>query len=98
LDEEMVELGWLGKSQLADRFGPLFAEMVFSAEAGLFPEPVPTSFGVAVVEVLDHEVRPLDQADQEERRVELFDRWLADLREEGDIENLWEANMVPRGL
>lgn len=98
LDREMIDIGWLGKSQLADRFGALFAEMVFTAEIGLFKEPVPTSFGVAVVEVLEREVRQLDESEQAERRVDLFDQWLEDVREEGDIEDLWEASMVPSGL
>jgi parvulin-like peptidyl-prolyl isomerase len=98
LNEELFDAGWFGKGQLADRFGPVFSEMVFTAEAGLLTEPVPTSFGVAVVDVLGHEVRSLDETEQEQRRSELFQKRLDEIREEADIQDLWEASMVPRRM
>lgn len=95
LEAELFDAGWYGKSQLARDFGPLGAEMLFNAELGLFPEPVPTEFGVAIVELLDHQVRPLDQDEQESRRQEAFQEWLDAAREEGDIEEHWDKSMIP---
>jgi hypothetical protein len=83
---------------MADQFGALFAEMVFEAEIGLFPEPVPTTYGPAVVQILEREVRTLDEAEREERRRQQFQQWLDDIQTEGDIQNQWEPNMIPTGL
>jgi peptidyl-prolyl cis-trans isomerase D len=93
--EEMFEPGWYGKSELADQFGALFAEIVFSSEIGLLPDPVPTDFGVAVVEVLERQVRSLDEAAQNDRRTQLFEDRLAEIKTEADIQNKWDASMVP---
>ncbi len=95
LESELYEAGWYGKDQMADQFGPLFAEMLFSAEIGLFTEPVPTTFGVAVVEVLDHQVRQLDESEQENRRLDAFQKWLDEIRAEGDIQEFWTPSMIP---
>jgi parvulin-like peptidyl-prolyl isomerase len=95
MDQELFDAGWYGKSQLASQFGMLFAEMIFEAESGLLTEPVPTDFGVAIVEVLRHEIRPLDEAEKQSRRQELFGVWLDQIQEEGDIQDQWEPNMIP---
>ncbi|MBL7199370.1 MAG: peptidylprolyl isomerase [Anaerolineae bacterium] len=98
LDEEMFDAGWTGRKELADRFGPLFAEMVFVSEPGLIADPVPTSFGAAVVDVLGRELRSLDEAEQEQRRSELFQSWLDEVRTEANVQDMWDANMVPRSM
>jgi peptidyl-prolyl cis-trans isomerase D len=95
MEQELFDAGWYGKSQLASQYGMLFAEMVFEAEIGLLTEPVPTDFGVAIVEVLGHEVRPLDEAEKQNRRQELFGEWLDQVQEEGDIQDRWEPSMIP---
>ena len=95
LDSEMFEVGWYGKAQMSQQFGALFAEMLFGAEIGLLPDPVPTSFGVAIVETLAREVRTLDAAEQESRRQEGFQTWLDEIRKEGDIVDQWEPSMIP---
>jgi parvulin-like peptidyl-prolyl isomerase len=98
LSEEMIEAGWQGKKQIADRFGDQFAEVVFNVESGLFSDPVPADFGVAVVEVLGRQVRPLDEIEQDQRRADLFQSRLDEIRQEGDIQDLWEASMIPRRM
>ena len=94
----MTDAGWYGKSELAERFGPLFAEILFESEIGLLAEPVPTDFGVAIVELLERAVRPLDEMDQEAKRTALFEQRLTELREQADIEDKWDLSMVPAGL
>jgi parvulin-like peptidyl-prolyl isomerase len=95
LEEAMFDAGWYGREELSSQFGPLFAEIVFQAETGLHPEPVPTNFGVAVVQVIERGVRQLDQTDQQTRRQQAFQDWLADIREEGNVVNNWAPSMIP---
>ena len=97
-DQELIDAGWYGKPDLAERFGPLFAEMLFNSEIGLLPNPVPTEFGVAVVELLEHAVQELDEDDQDTRRAQLFQDRLDEIREEADIQDSWDASMVPSDL
>ncbi len=97
-EAEMIDAGWYGKPDLGERFGPLFAEILFDSEIGLLPDPVPTQFGIAVVELLDHAVRELDEDEQEARRTRAFEQRLAEIREEADIQDRWEESMVPPNL
>jgi parvulin-like peptidyl-prolyl isomerase len=97
-EEEMIDAGWYGKQQLAERFGPVFAEMVFASEIGPIPEPVPADFGVAIVELLGRQLNPLTEEEQDQRRMQAFESRLDEIRTEGDIENLWQPSMVPGGL
>lgn len=98
MDSELYEAGWYGKDQMAEQFGPIFAEMLFGSEIGLLPEPVPTTFGTAIVEILDRQVRQLDEYERQNRRLEEFQSWLDELREEGDIDVHWDASMIPTRL
>jgi parvulin-like peptidyl-prolyl isomerase len=91
----MFDVGWYGKSELASQFGPLFAEILFEAEPGLVPDPVPTDYGVAVVQVVERDVRQLDQTEQEKRRQQAFQDWLTSVRDEGNVENNWVPSMIP---
>jgi len=95
MGSELYEAGWMGKDQMAEQFGPLFAEMLFNAEIGLLPDPVPTTYGTAVVEILDRQVRQLDEYERQNRRLEEFQSWLDQVREEGDIDVHWDASMIP---
>jgi parvulin-like peptidyl-prolyl isomerase len=98
LDEELTDAGWYGKSDLATQFGGVFAEMLFNAQVGLLPDPAPTSSGVMIVELLERQVRALSDQEQELRRTSLFQEQLNQVREEGDVQDLWESSMVPQKL
>lgn len=97
-EEDMFDAGWYGRDDLATQFGTLFAEIVFQAEVGLHPDPVPTDFGVAVVQIVERELRELTASEQENRRQQAFEQWLTDIREEGDVENNWTPSMIPSRL
>lgn len=97
-EAEMVDAGWYGKPQLAETFGPLFAEILFQSEIGLLPEPVPTQFSIAVVELLEHALRELDEDEQQAQRVRTFQNRLDEIREEADIQDKWDESMIPRGF
>lgn len=94
--EVMYDLGWNNRNELDDRYGPLFTEKVFAAEIGLIQEPVPTEYNIAVIEVLGHEVRQLSEAEQDQRRAELFQGKLEEMRKNADIRDAWQADMAPR--
>jgi parvulin-like peptidyl-prolyl isomerase len=98
MDEALFDMDWNGRQQLADQFGPLFAEMVFNSEVGLISEPIPTEYGVAIVEVLGHQVQALDEVEQEQRRAQLFEEQLEGLRQEAEIQDMWGMDMVPRQM
>ena len=98
LDEELTDAGWYGKSDLSDQFGEVFAEMLFTAEVGLLPDPAPTSSGVMIVELLERQVRSLTEQEQETRRTSLFQEQLSQIREEGNVQDLWESSMIPQKL
>ena len=98
LDEELTDAGWYSKSDLATQFGGVFAEMLFNAQVGLLPDPAPTSSGVMIVELLERQVRALGEQEQEQRRTSLFQEQLNQVREEGDVQDLWESSMVPQKL
>jgi parvulin-like peptidyl-prolyl isomerase len=98
LEQELFDVGWYGKASMAEQFGALFAEMVFTADIGLFPEPVPTTYGPAVIQVLERETRTLDETEREQRRQQEFQQWLDDVRTEGDIQNEWDRSMIPTRL
>jgi parvulin-like peptidyl-prolyl isomerase len=97
-EEEMFDAGWYGKDDLSTQFGPLFAEIVSQAQVGLYPDPVPTNFGVAVVQIVERAMRELDETDRENRRQQAFQDWLASIREEGNVESNWTPRMIPSRL
>jgi parvulin-like peptidyl-prolyl isomerase len=97
-DEVLIDGGWQGKPALAERYGPLFAETLFESDIGLLADPVPTEFGVAVVELLERATRELDEQEQEARRADLFAERLQEVRDEAVIEDRWEPAMVPPNL
>jgi parvulin-like peptidyl-prolyl isomerase len=95
LEEELIDAGWQGKEQLSAQYGPLFAEMLFASPIGAITEPVPMQYGVAVVELLEREVRALDEAQRQSRRAETFASRLQEIQEEADIDDRWDTSMVP---
>lgn len=97
-EDDMFDAGWYGRDALAEQFGTLFAEIVLQADIGLHPDPVPTNFGVAVVQIEEREMRQLTPSEQEDRRQQAFEQWLTDIREEGAVENNWTPSMIPSRL
>jgi parvulin-like peptidyl-prolyl isomerase len=98
MDEALYDMGWTNRQQLTEQFGALFAEVVFSSEVGLITEPIPTEYGATIVQVLDHQVKTLDQVEREQQRAQLFEQELEQLRQEADIQDNWNASMVPRQM
>jgi parvulin-like peptidyl-prolyl isomerase len=97
-DKDMIQADWYGKSELAATFGATFAEMVFDSEIGILENPVPTTYGIAIVELQERAVRALDETEQEQKRDTLFEQRLAEIQEEAAITDMWDDSMIPTGL
>jgi parvulin-like peptidyl-prolyl isomerase len=81
-DEEITaygtELDWLPKNLLEDRLDTELADLAFSLEVGQHSQPVLGQDGAwyAIIEVLEREVRELDQSVRDELGNEAFQEWL----------------------
>lgn len=67
------DLGWFGPGRMV----PEFEEVAFSLEIGQVSEPVSTTFGYHLIEVLEiDETRPKDEAQLEQERAQAYQEWL----------------------
>lgn len=69
------DLGWFPRGLMVQAF----EDAVFSAEIGLSPEPVETSFGWHVVEVVGRENRELDEYSHQLAVQSEYNNWLIDI-------------------
>ena len=76
------ELNW----QSPDGFVPAFADTVKTAELGEIVGPVETEYGYHIIQVLGREVRPLTDAQINQRRSQTFSDWLAERKAAANIE------------
>lgn len=76
------DLGWFSRNMMT----PAFEEAAFSLEIGEISDPIETDFGYHIIQVIGHEVRPIDSAQYEQLREQALEEWLVQAREEADIE------------
>ena len=81
------DLGWFGKGAMVAEF----ENAAFSMKVGEISQPVKTSFGYHVIQVLGHENRPLSDDAYEQLRQTKFQEWLDKQKEAGtiDIRDIW---------
>jgi peptidyl-prolyl cis-trans isomerase D len=70
------DLGWFGKGVMAAEF----ENSAFSLQVGEISQPVNTTFGWHIIQVLGHEIRPLTDTEYKDAVSKAFDHWLTNQR------------------
>jgi peptidyl-prolyl cis-trans isomerase D len=86
------DLGWFAKGVMV----PEFEQVAFSMKVGEISQPVKTQFGYHIIQVLAHEVVPLDASAYSQAQQTAFKDWLKGLRTTYNVQtfNIWQ-NIVP---
>lgn len=86
------DLGWFTEEMMVEPFGATAAAL----EIGEISKVIETNFGFHVIQLLGREDRPLDENSYQHARDIAFQEWLAQTREEYEIEtfDIWQ-NSVP---
>lgn len=86
------DLDWFGRGRMAQEF----EDAAFSLSIGEISEPVQTSFGWHIIQVLGHENRPLTEIQFEQKKNEVFQNWLNEMKQQVsvDIDENW-GSYVP---
>ena len=73
-----------------------FEEAAFALEPGQSSEPVKSSFGYHIINVIERDAnRTLDEASLESKKASALDDWLADQRASGVVTSYWSSAKVP---
>jgi parvulin-like peptidyl-prolyl isomerase len=88
------DLGWLGLDPI--QFGTDFATAAFSLKVGETSQPIKSTYGYHILQVLGHEVRPLTAQQYQDAVTAAFNTWLQDQRTNATIviNSSW-TNLVP---
>ena len=91
-NEQCGDLGWFGRDQMVTEF----ESTAFELEIGEISEPVNTTFGYHIIQILGHENRPLTEDEYQTLRQQKFQEWLATQRTESEVEtrDFW-TQVVP---
>ncbi len=85
------DLGWFGKGQMI----AAFETAAFAQNIGEIGQPVQTTEGWHIIEVLGHEIRPLTDTEYKNAVTAAFNKWLTDQRTAATIvvASNWTANV-----
>jgi peptidyl-prolyl cis-trans isomerase D len=85
------DLGWFGPGKMAAEF----ETAAYGLDIGVISQPVQSSSGWHIIQVLGHEVRPLTDTEYQDAVKAAFDKWLQTQRDGADvvITEGWTANV-----
>jgi parvulin-like peptidyl-prolyl isomerase len=86
------DLGWFGRGQMVAEF----EEATFNLAPGEISNPIKTTYGYHLVQVLEKDpARPMDPYTAEQAKYTLYTQWLDSLRNTANIERSWTLDKVP---
>ncbi|MCX6037829.1 MAG: peptidylprolyl isomerase [Chloroflexi bacterium] len=85
------DLGWFGKGKMLAEF----ETAAFALQVGEISQPVQTTAGWHIIQVLGHEIRPLTDTEYTDAVTAAFNQWLMDQRTGANIviSGTWTANI-----
>ena len=74
---------------------PEFSDVAFNTPIGEISDPVETTFGWHLIQVLGHEMRPLNSNEFEQLKQTEFNNWLSEARltMEVEIKDYWSKRV-----
>jgi parvulin-like peptidyl-prolyl isomerase len=87
------DLGWFGRGAMVAEF----ETAAFTQEIGVIGEPVQSSFGFHIIQVLDRQELPVPADEYEQIRQTTFADWLRETRDASDVttNDLWKQHLPP---
>lgn len=86
------DLGWFGRGTMVAEF----EDAAFALQVGEISQPVKTTFGYHIIQVLAHENRPLDATEFNTYKQTVFQEWLTKTEESMDIQRFEQwVTIVP---
>lgn len=85
------DLGWFNKTKMVKEF----ADVAFTMKIGEISQPVKSSFGYHIIQVLGHEDRPLDAAFYAQKQTDAFTEWLTKKSEELGVKKFDITGITP---
>jgi len=76
------DLGWFSRGKMV----ATFEDAAFSLKVGEISEPINTTFGFHVIQVLGHEEKSVDESIYESMKQEAFSKWLEENKSSSKIE------------
>jgi hypothetical protein len=85
------DLGWFGKGKMLAEF----ETAAFTLQVGEISQPVQTTSGWHIIQVLGHEIRPLTESEYKDAVTAALNQWISDQRTGANIvvDSNWTANI-----